>query len=174
MSSIHLPRLVVFCLCIYLASLANAEPIPGLSTKNDLLDNGFERGLFDGITGITDTLKGLADEMKKVAEKVPGLNKVTGRSEDRQAAEVAGAVAEAIAGPVFDTLNTLSESDYSTDEVVCFWNSWKDRDQRAKMMKTFRNGRFSHVRRTWGFKNGKWYCAYKPEALKKIGWALGN
>ena len=60
-----------------------------------------------------------------MAEKVPGLNKVTGRSEDRQAAEVAGAVAEAIAGPVFDTLNTLSESDYSTDEVVCFWNSWK-------------------------------------------------
>ena len=60
-----------------------------------------------------------------MAEKVPGLNKVTGRSEDRQAAEVAGAVAEAIAGPVFDTLNTLSESDYSTDDVVCFWNSWK-------------------------------------------------
>ena len=62
---------------------------------------------------------------EKVAEKVPGLNKVTGRSEDREAAEVAGAVAEAIAGPVFDTLNTLSESDYSTDDVVCFWNSWK-------------------------------------------------
>ena len=42
------------------------------------------------------------------------------------------------------------------------------------LMRTYHNRRFSHTRGIWGIKNGKWYCAYKPEALKKIGWALGN
>ena len=60
-------------------------------------------------------------------DRQPELDSLGGGvlGQDRQAAEVAGAVAQALVAPVFDILNTLSQSTYSDDNTICFWNDWK-------------------------------------------------
>ena len=46
------------------------------------------------------------------------------------------------------------------------------RDQKACIQKTYANGRFSHPRRTWGIKNGNWYCTLKNQAARNYGTTL--
>ena len=60
-------------------------------------------------------------------ERQPQLDSLGGGvlGQDRQGAEIAGAVAAEIVGPVFDVLNELDKSYYQNDDVICFWNEWK-------------------------------------------------
>merc|ERR1712212_41725 len=85
-----------------------------------------------------------------------------------------GAQAETVRGVLNagkGVLDNISKSYYENPAYVCYWNDWRSRDSRARIFKTYRNGRFSRQKRTWGFVNGRWYCTYKQDALKVLGWS---
>jgi len=83
-------------------------------------------------------------------------------------------VAQASAWNLNEFFNTLTQDHKEDDHVVCFWNDWEKRDERAHAEKTFNNGRMSHNKKTVGINNGKWYCTYKRAALVELGWALDD
>ena len=72
-------------------------------------------------------------------------------------------------------LDKLSTSHYENAGLICWWNEWQSRDQRARIEKTFNNGRFSRVRRTiFGIPNGRWYCCMTQAALLSKGQKLDS
>ena len=71
-------------------------------------------------------------------------------------------------------LDKLSTEYYENEGIICWWNDWKARDQRARIEKTFNNGRFSRVRRTLGVPNGQWYCCMTQAALLSKGHRLDS
>ena len=98
---------------------------------------------------------------------------------------------------IFDTLDHLSDNYLDNDDVVCHLNDWQvgikscvgyqaasnlefifhfhsqqARDQRARIMRTYMNGRFSRQHTFWGLPNGRWYCAYKQSTLRSLGQSL--
>lgn len=90
----------------------------------------------------------------------------------REGKGVAGAVggivgAEIAAGAVdagVKELGSLFESYYENEGLICHWNDWQARDQRAEIEKTYANCRFSRAKRTFGVTNGRWYCVMKQLA----------
>jgi len=83
-------------------------------------------------------------------------------------AQAAGQVAQAGAPAVksyskavdlgVSELGSLFESYFENEGLICHWNDWQARDQRARLEKTFDNCRFSRAKRTFGVVNGRWYC----------------
>lgn len=76
-------------------------------------------------------------------------------------------------------LNTIMESYrdtlfYENEGMMAWWNDWKSRDEKARMEKTYNNGRFSHEHKTLGIKNGRWYCCMTQAALQGKGLALDS
>ena len=79
-----------------------------------------------------------------------------------------------VKGQVAKFLNNFTDY-YKEDEDVCmFWNSWQDRDQRARIEKTLKYGRFSREKRTLGIVNGRWYCCYTTKGARKRGIPLDS
>ena len=69
-------------------------------------------------------------------------------------------------------LDDISANYFENEEVCCYWNDWEARDQRARIMRTYNNGRFSRQKTFWGIPNGRWYCVYKPKTLLSFGQKL--
>merc|ERR1711894_149432 len=69
-------------------------------------------------------------------------------------------------------LDSVMKSFYEDAAKVCYWNDWKARDGRARIERTFTNGRNSYQKKTVGIPNGRWYCCYKQEALVTLGHKL--
>jgi len=110
------------------------------------------------------------EEMKKAATTM--RLEESGISPQDRKASAAGAAASAAFNSIFSLLDSLSESYKETSDFICFWNERKARDQKACIQKTYANGRFSHPRRTWGIKNGNWYCTLKNQAARNYGTTL--
>ena len=51
---------------------------------------------------------------------------------------------------IFPALNSVNEHYYEDDIIIGWWNDWEARDQRARIEKTFKHGRFSREKRTLG------------------------
>merc|ERR1711902_90051 len=64
---------------------------------------------------------------------------------------------------------TYEYQDNGVDAAKCFWNDWQRRDQFADVQCTYDSGRFSHDRKFWGIKIGKWYCAFYNTEFKNLG-----
>lgn len=78
---------------------------------------------------------------------------------------VGTAIAVAAAIDVGTTLLKNLNDYYFEDEAkACYWNEWRERDNRARIERTYNQGRFSYDKKTFFFNNGKWYCAYKQVA----------
>ena len=82
------------------------------------------------------------------------------------------AVVTALIGIGNEALDSISENTFENEAMYCIWNDWESRDQRARINKTFKNGRWSQQKRTLGAPNGRWYCTYMQKALKALGQPL--
>merc|ERR1711878_238190 len=71
-------------------------------------------------------------------------------------------------------LDSVMTSFHEDAAKVCYWNDWRARDGRAKIEKTFNNGRMSKQKKTLGIPNGRWYCCYKQDALVTLGHKLDS
>jgi len=93
-------------------------------------------------------------------------------------AAAAGQVGLAAAAKALDVglmaLESISTSYFENEGVLCWWNDWESRDQRARIEKVFDNGRFSRQHRTLGIPNGRWYCAMTQAALLSKGHKLDD
>merc|ERR1712001_495031 len=98
------------------------------------------------------------------------------RQEEGAIAAVGAIVGGEIAAKAVDVgvgeLGGLFESYYENDGLICHWNDWKARDQRARIEKTYYNCRFSRAKRTFGITNGRWYCTMKQLACLGKGHKL--
>lgn len=73
-----------------------------------------------------------------------------------------------------DAFNSATEHYQENEETIGWWNDWRARDQRARIEKTFKHGRYSRESRTLGFAYGKWYYCFKQAALKAKGQPLDD
>jgi len=71
-------------------------------------------------------------------------------------------------------IGSITSKFYESDAVVCWWNKWEDRDARARQEGTYNYGRMAMYKKTFGIKNGKWYCCYKKAGLEALGQPLDN
>merc|ERR1711988_1199687 len=68
-------------------------------------------------------------------------------------------------------LESIKKKYFENEGLVCWWNDWKKRDDRSRKEKTYRYGRMSMYKKTYGIKNGRWYCCYKKLGLESLGQA---
>jgi hypothetical protein len=71
-----------------------------------------------------------------------------------------------------DALTSISAHYYSNEAMICWWNDWAARDQRARIEKTYNHGRFSRQKRIFAIVSGRWYCCFTQQGLLSKGWAL--
>jgi len=86
---------------------------------------------------------------------------------ERRVEPVTVATAIAIAAAIdigTKVLNSIDDYFFEDEAKACYWNEWKERDDRARIERTFRKGRFDYEKKTLIFTNGVWYCAYKQMA----------
>ena len=69
-------------------------------------------------------------------------------------------------------LDSVNDYKFENDEFFALWNDWEGRDSRARIERTFHNGRWSHKKRTLGIVNGRWYCCLKTKAARAKGLQL--
>merc|ERR1712004_119428 len=69
-------------------------------------------------------------------------------------------------------LNSIKKKYFENEGIICWWNDWKKRDDRSRKEKTYRFGRMSMYKKTYGIKNGRWYCCYTKLGLESLGQAL--
>eukprot|EP00088_Acartia_fossae_P005984 TRINITY_DN12720_c0_g2_i1.p1 TRINITY_DN12720_c0_g2~~TRINITY_DN12720_c0_g2_i1.p1 ORF type:complete len:107 (+),score=8.81 TRINITY_DN12720_c0_g2_i1:21-341(+) len=82
---------------------------------------------------------------------------VQGRAEP--AGGVAAAAAISQAPTVWEALSDTFGSSYKEEgDSICYWNDWRDRDQRAEVEGTW-DCRYSRPKKIiFGIVNGRWYC----------------
>ena len=80
----------------------------------------------------------------------------------------------AIGSAVKSALDTIDDHVYQDNDVFVVWNDQRARDERARIEKTYKRGRFSYARIVLNIEMGRWYGCYKQEALENVGQPLDD